>query len=149
MKEKLSYRGMLAVGVQERIRLRTMKGKVGYKITKFQIMPNTPGIANGEYIAKIYSKSQTGTESSTIDFTEGDLLATCFGGSSTNNTQIPPLQVTIFDNAEFNQDIFIYIMDASGGSVPCNYYIELETMDLSDVQSTQLTLKSLRDIASQ
>ena len=110
-------------------------------------MPKTPGIANAEYVAKIYNSDQTGITTSTIDFTENNLLATCFGGSSTNNTQIPPLQVTIFDNREFNQDIFIYVMDVSGGTVPCNYYIELETMQLTETQTTQLTLSSIRTVA--
>ena len=56
----------------------------------------------------------------------------------------------IFDNAVFNQDLFIYVTDTKGaaGAAQCNYYIELETMPLSDIESTKLTLQSLRNIAS-
>jgi len=53
-----------------------------------------------------------------------------------------------FDNEKFNQDIFIYIVDAEGGTEPANYYIELETMSLSDLESTMMTLQSLRTLAS-
>ena len=149
MKRKLSYKGQLPPGNQDRIKLSTLKGKKGYKIVKFQMIGSTPGdssTGNGEYIGKIYATDQINNVSSSIDFTEGDLLATCFIGSSTNNTQGIGEMTTIFDNKEFNQDIFVYIVDESGGSTPCNYYIELERMDLNDLQATQLTLQSIRNI---
>ena len=53
MSTKISYKCKLAIGLEDRIRLKTIKGKIGYKITKFQILPTTPGSANFEYIAKI------------------------------------------------------------------------------------------------
>ena len=40
------------------------------------------------------------------------------------------------------------MIDASGNTVPGNYYIEVETMELSDVQATQLTLKNIKTITS-
>ena len=48
----------------------------------------------------------------------------------------------------FNQDIYVNITDISGSTVPANYYIELETIPLSDIQATQLTLKNIRTITS-
>jgi hypothetical protein len=57
-------------------------------------------------------------------------------------------QIIIFDNEKFNQDIFVNITDAAGETTPANYYIEVEAMPLSDLQSTQLTLKSLRTLTS-
>jgi len=39
----LCYRGLLACGGQETILLSTKKGEVGYRITKFQLMPQKPG----------------------------------------------------------------------------------------------------------
>ena len=147
MSKKISYKGQLPIGVQERIKLSTKKGKIGYKITKFQVMSSTPGVGEVEYVAKIYSKSQTGSESATVNFTEGDLMAALYYQDQPA-TAYPSATDVIFDNAVTNQDIFIYIMDAEGGTIPANYYIELETMPLSDVETTQLTLKSLRNIAS-
>lgn len=147
MSKTISFRGQLAIGVQERIKLSTMKGKVGYKITKFQVMSSTPGVGEVEYVAKIYSKSQLGSESTTVNFTEGDLMAALYYQDQPA-TAYPSATDVIFDNAITNQDIFIYIMDAEGGTIPANYYIELEAMPISDIESTMMTLKSLRNIAS-
>ena len=38
--------------------------------------------------------------------------------------------------------------DADGNTTPANYYIELETMALSDIETTKLTLQSIRTITS-
>jgi len=45
-----TFRGLLADGGQDRIRLSTIKGKVGYKIAKFEGFPNTPGVTDYESI---------------------------------------------------------------------------------------------------
>ena len=146
MSKKISFKGTLPVGLQDRIKLSTINGKVGYKITKFQLVPVAPGTSNYEYVGKIFTKDQTGSISTTIDFTDSDLLAAIYSaGKSAENVQ--PI-VTIFDNQMFNQDIFVTIHDASGGTEPCNYYIELETMSLSDMETTMLTLQSIRTVTS-
>ena len=41
MSKTISYKGQLPVGEQDRIRLKTNNGKVGYKISKFQLMPRS------------------------------------------------------------------------------------------------------------
>ena len=136
------------MGVQDKINLKTLNGKTGYKITKFQLMSTTPGVNKYEYIGQIFKTNQAGSITSTVDFTHGDLLAVTYlkGNSGANDAGFD--EIIIFDNEKFNQNIFINITDASGGTVACNYYIELETMSLSDIQTTQLTLQSLRNIAS-
>ena len=147
MSKTLSFRGILDMGVQQKIKLSTIKGKTGYKITKFQILSETPGnIAHVEFVAKIYAKSQTSFPA-TVDFTESDLLAAAYYQDHTNTGTGDSVTV-IFDNNTFNQDIFIYCEDAGGSTARCNYYFELETVALSDIESTQLTLKSLRNLAS-
>jgi hypothetical protein len=143
---KISYKGQLAMGLQDEINLKTNKGKVGYKITKFQIISSTPGTTGSvEFVAKIFNKDQTGSISPAVDFTDSNLLACAFyqdRANASSNTE-----TIIFDNKEFNQNIFITVQDAEGATIPCNYYIELETMDLSDIQTTQLTLQNLRTVA--
>jgi len=145
MSKTLSFRGIVDMGVQQKINLRTMKGKTGYKITKLEIINKGTGTAAPELVFKIYSKPQTSFPA-TVDFSEGDLLGMAYytsyttGGANTS--------AIIFDNQVFNQDIYVYAEDAASGTDPCNYYIEIETISLSDVQSTQLTLKNLRTIAS-
>jgi len=135
-----SFRGLLADGAQERISLATIKGKVGYRITKFQIMSAVPVTASGEQIAKIY-KSEQGTPTNTVNFSEGDLLGVALFIHNDNyaNTQTH----VIFDGETFNQDIFVTY--ASGaGSNPCNYYLELEQFTLAPDEATVATLKDIK-----
>ena len=146
MSKTISFRGTLPIGEQDRIRLKTNNGKVGYKITKFQVITTTPGGATSEMIGQIFKTDQTGNITTTVDFSDKDLLAMAFyqDGATIDNTQN---MTVIFDNEKFNQDIFVNITDASGSTVPGNYYIELEAMSLSDLESTMLTLQSLRSIS--
>ena len=137
---------MLDIGVQEKIKLATLNGKRGYRIKKVEIINKSTGTVAPETLFKIYSKDNSGSITGTVDFTEGDLLGmvyyTSFTAGGANTSAI------IFDNEVFNQDIFVYATDSSGATDPCNYYIELETVALTDIQATQLTLKNLRTIAS-
>ena len=57
-------------------------------------------------------------------------------------------ETIVMDNTVFNQDIFITAGDPDGGTVAVNYYIELEAMELSEIETTQLTLRNLRTITS-
>ena len=43
-----SFRGQIAMGGQETIRLSTNQGTVGYKIKKFRLMSSAPGTASVE-----------------------------------------------------------------------------------------------------
>ena len=147
MSKKLSYRGQLPIGEEERIRLATIKGKVGYKISKFQLISTTPGSANYEYVGKI-TKVKDPNIGPTVKFTDADLLAVVYYKGNLSSNESATTDTIIFDNEKFNQDIFVNITDAGGGTVECNYYIELETMDLSDLETTMLTLKNIRTITS-
>lgn len=149
MSKTISFRGKLNIGVQQKLKLSTLKGKRGYRIKRFEIMTVTPGTAAFEYCAKIFAKDQTGSIVDTVDFSESDLLAAVCQFMNSDNVGIFTDQV-IFDNEIFNQDIFIYITDtkAVAAADQCNYYIELETVKLTDLESAQMTLKSLRQIAS-
>ena len=133
---------MLADGGQDRIRLQTIRGKVGYKIVKFQLMTEKPGTTDYEQIVKIFKTSQTSIVEA-IDFTNTDLLAAGFteGAAATNFIGDP--MTVIFDNEIFNQDIFISHFDAKG-ALPCNYYLELEVVPLDDKMAEYSTLKDLR-----
>ena len=143
----ISYKGTCDIGTQDRISLRTIKGKIGYRITKFQIMSTAPGVGNSEFIGQIYKKDQTGSIATTVNFTDPDLLAVSFVKEGSSPAE-GYANTIIMDNEKFNQDVFVNITDASSGTTPCNYYIELETMDLSDLETTMLTLKSLRTVTS-
>jgi len=147
MSKTISYRGVLAIGLVEQLRLKTIKGKVGYKITKFQIISNQPGAGDYKLVGKVFKKDPTGSVSPLINFSNSDLLAAAYYTSG-NVVNEQASTVIVFDNEMFNQDIFISIDDQGGNTTPCNYYIELEAVNLSELETTMLTLKSLRTITS-
>jgi len=140
-----TFRGLLADGGQDRIRLSTMKGKVGYKIIKFDLFPNRPGgTSHVESIMQIFKNEQTTvvTANSIVNFTDSDLLAAAYLTDDVNNAS-GPIQIVIFDNETFNQDIYITHTDEAG-SAACNYYFELEVIPLDDVGAEYTTLKDMR-----
>jgi hypothetical protein len=147
MSRIISYRGTLAMGLEERISLATIKGKVGYKINKFQLISTAPGTNDYEYVGKI-TKVADPNIGPVINFTDADMLAVVYRKANPNADRMAVANTIIFDNEKFNQDIFVNITDASGGTLACNYYIELETMELSDLETTMLTLKNMRTVTS-
>ena len=145
MSKTLSFRGILDEGLEERIKLSTLDGKRGYRIVKFKTISSLIGVNEYETMTKIYTKAQ-GSGSTGVDFSESDLLAASY--IEDNPSHAYPLSETVFfDNEIFNQDIFINTASLTG-TVRVNYYIQLETVKLTNTQSTQLTLKNLRTIAS-
>ena len=148
MSKKLSYRGTINIGEQDRIKLATINGKTGYKINKLQIISTQPGGADSEFIAQVTKTDKTGSITTDVNFTDSTLLAVCYHKSDQSSSQGVTDDVIIFDNEKFNQDIFINITDKSGATVACNYYIELEAMPINDLEATMLTLKSIRNITS-
>jgi hypothetical protein len=148
MSKTISFKGKLDIGLEDRIKLSTLNGKIGYRITKFQILSTLPGQGSAaELIAQIYNKSQEGSIGTTVDFTNSELLAVAYQEFKNASGNGMPTTI-IFDNVKFNQDIFVNITDASGGTTPCNYYIELEAMSISDLEATYLTLQNIKTIAS-
>ena len=152
MSRTLSFRGQLAIGVEERISLHTNTGQTGYQITKFQILSSAPGAANLELIAQIYkTPDELGGSNinTTPDFSNNRLLAVSYMKERAGDFYGHGLGPIIFDNEIFNQDVYINITDAAGGTTPCNYYIEMEQMDLALDESTVATLKDIRNAGSQ
>jgi hypothetical protein len=134
-----TFRGQLADGGQDKIRLSTKKGKIGYRIVKFQIIDKLPGTLNTENVVKIYKIPQT-TVDGVIDFSDGNLLGTgVYKPQYASDT--PNI---IFDQETFNQDIYVTHKDISGNSSLINYYIELEVMSLSDNAAAVSTLRDIR-----
>jgi len=135
-----SFKGLLADGGQHTILLRTNDGKTGYKIVKFQIMPEQSN-NNYELTTKIFTIEQTAVTSA-VDLSDQTCLAAAFAGLASG--AYAGAQTIIHDNITFNQDIYITSKDDSG-SQACNYYIELEKMALDLNESTVATLKDIRN----
>jgi len=137
-----TFRGLLADGGQDRIRLSTIKGKVGYMLTKFEVVGVAPGTSSYETVLKIYKNNQT-TIDAAINFSDSDLLAaaayshdSALGSGLTTN-------IIIFDTEMVNQDIYI-THKATGDANDMNYYFELESIPLDDAGAEYTTLKDMR-----
>ena len=139
-----TFKGMLPIGEQEKIHLSTNDGLIGYKIKNFQIISSTPGASTYELVGKIYLTDQSGKITSTADLSESDLIAVAFQSFNSSTSSPGYLEPVIFDKETFNQDIFVYIVDVSGNTVPASFYLELEQMKLDLNASTYITVKNIR-----
>ena len=145
-----TYRGMLANSAQDRIRLSTIRGKVGYQIVKFELMTHIPADANDtEHIVMIWKTERTSTQlgdttTAQPDFTDSDLLAVGVNIQDVVGSGHGYWMETIFDNEIVNQDIYISARDVGGTAVACNYYLELEVIPLDDAGAEYATLKDMR-----
>jgi hypothetical protein len=138
-----TFRGILADGEQNRIRLSTKKGKIGYKIIKFQTMTADPYAGDAaEHIMKLFKIKQT-TVDGHVDFADGNLLAAAIINNHTNGFSDPSIPVIIFDQEVFNQDVYVTHIDTQG-AISCNYYLELETFTMSDNAAVVSTLRDIR-----
>ena len=140
-----SFRGLVTSGGLETISLHTNNGSTGYKIKKFEAMPQDPSGASGTNVLKIFTIPQT-TATSTINFEDNTLLAAAVISHNASAFQYPPETVVIFDNITFNQDIYVTQLDADGNATACNYHIELEQVKLDLNENTVATLKDIRNI---
>ena len=139
-----TFRGQLtdsSPGNQQRIRLQTIKGKVGYRIVKFQLMGVTPGTVSQESVVKIFKEEQT-TIDGVVDFTDSGMLAVAIWFNKAS-VDFAVSHHIVFDNEIFNQDIYITHLDADSAN-GCNYYLELEVIPLDDAGAEYTTLKDMR-----
>jgi hypothetical protein len=137
-----TFRGLLADPEQNRIRLSTKKGKIGYRIKKLEIITKTPGASQVEHIVKIYKVVQSSIDGS-IDLADGNLLAVATYHENDNGWTAGPLNKVIMEQEVFNQDIYITGIDVNGSS-SVNYYLELETTTLTDNAAAVSTLRDIR-----
>jgi len=144
MNRIISYRGQLSMSTQDTINLHTNDGKTGYKIHKFQIMSSTPGVGDVEFVAQIYKTEETSNINTTPDFTNSRLLAVIYYQDGASQVY-PSATETIFDLEVFNQDIYVNITSPNSSTVKCNYYIELEQIDLSEDQALVAIVKNIRN----
>ena len=139
-----TYRGLLADGGQDTIRLSTGQGKVGYRIRKLELFPHLPGTESVESTVMVWRNQQTSipTDTATVDFSNAQLLGAAMFHDSSSEGNLNPLYV-VFDNVVINQDIFVTHTDTNA-NIPINYYLELEQIALSDNEATVATVKDMR-----
>ena len=132
-----TFKGQLADGAQDRIRISTIKGKVGYRIIKFQLFPAVQDSAKDSLV--VILKKDPGAVVTTVDFTNEDVLAAALMYNGTYEVQ----ESVVFDQEIFNQDIYVTNNDSIGSNA-MNYYIELETIALTDMSAEYTTIKDIR-----
>ena len=135
---------MLADGAQQRISLETIRGETGYKIVNFHIFQSNPGTVGQASTVKIFTIKQTivSTTAADIDFSDNTLLGVA--SLADWSDRLLSQDVVVFDNMIFNQDIYVTHTETAG-TAPCNYYIEIEQMDLALDEATVATLKNIRN----
>ena len=140
-----SFRGMLAEGQIETIRLSTNTGLTGYKIKKFQLMPELYGAGSGELesIVKLFSVKQT-TADEYINFNNPVLLGAAIINNDSAAESYPTVLTTVFDNVIFNQDIYITHKNQHPDEASVSWYLELEQVKLDINEATVATLKDMR-----
>ncbi len=138
-----SFRGLLADGGQDEIRLERQNANVAYRIVKFQIIGAEPGTEHMEHTVKIYKDKPSAIDNA-VDFTDSSLLGLAYIQDSTESGYPSSVDI-IFDNVLFSRNIFVTHEDTVG-SQPCNYYIELEEVPVSASALIQLKLGTARRI---
>lgn len=136
-----SFRGLMDSGTQERIRLQTNDGRTGYRIVKFEVIANEPGAVSQESILKIY-KQEPAAIDGIIDFSDNLLIGSAIWFNK-SSVDFPVSKQIVFDTEIFNQDIYITHDDVDAAEA-CNYYIDLEVIDLSSNSAEYTTLKDVR-----
>ena len=139
-----SFRGLLADGGQDEIRLERQNLNVAYRIVKFQIIESAPGTSDVEIVTKIYREKQNSFVA-TVDFTETDLLGVAFYMSG-NVTAETTSNTIIFDNTLFSRNIYVSTRDGGAGASSVNYYIEIEEVPVSASALMQLKLGVARKL---
>tara|TARA_R100000781_G_scaffold113415_2_gene81855 strand:- start:463 stop:909 length:447 start_codon:yes stop_codon:yes gene_type:complete len=142
-----TFRGLLADGDMETIRLGTPKGLIGYRIIKFEAMPTNPSGDNLEVTLQLWKTkgSTSGATTTAIDFNNQNMLAALYIEDYSATEHVFNKDTVIFDNEIFNQDIYITSTASSeASSSGMNYYIELEQVKLDTHEAAVATLKDMR-----
>jgi len=138
-----SFRGLLADGGQDKIRIEGATGAIAWRITKFQIISTAPGQGADESILQIWREEQSSvsTTAVTLDFTESELLGVGYWAAPAAGYHLD--SIVVFDNALFVRNIYVTHTNVAS-AVACNYYIELEEVKLSAAGMAQLAVAAAR-----
>ena len=143
-----TFRGLLADGDTQIIRLGTNKGEIGYKVRKFEAFPYSPTDDNAENVLTLWTQKEDAVNASAVavNFSAPGLLAALYISNHGGEENVFVKDTVVIDNVKFNQDIYVASRIKSGAveSNGINYYIELEQMKLDLNEATVATLKDMR-----
>jgi hypothetical protein len=139
-----SFRGKLADGGQERIRIQGPVGAIAWRITKFELI-GPDASESIESTVKIYRMEQTSVDDA-IDFTDSNLLgAGVINQSQVSQNYSDDVRI-IFDNELFVQNIYVTNKGVDY-TASVNYYIELEEVKVSQAGMAQLAVATVRRLS--
>ena len=134
-----TFSGLMADDSILRIRLGTNDGLIGYKIKKFQLMPETQNVNQASLF--VISTVEPDAVFTTVDFNSPIIIGA--GSYRSKESTFTQDNIVVFENVKFNQDIFI-THNESSGTRGCNFYLELEQIRLDLNEATVATLKDMR-----
>jgi hypothetical protein len=137
-----TFRGLLADGDIETIRLGTNNGLIGYKIKVFDLMPNNPWTQDYESFVQLFTVKPD-TAPGVADFSNSLLLGAAMWSSKEAGEYYPEDKHIVFDNIAINQDIYVTFKDTKSND-GMNFYLELEQIKLDLNEATVSTLKDMR-----
>ena len=137
-----SFRALLGDGAVYEIELERQNANIAYRITKFEILPETV-YTFATFSLMVWRESQDSVLSSaSINFSDPDLLAAgawAFG-SGEGNVQ----SNVIFDNMLFSRNIFVTCTEETTSGLKCNFYLELEEVPVTASTLMQIKLGTAR-----
>ncbi len=135
-----TFRGKLLHGVSNMhtIRLSTNDGMTGYRIKKFQLLPQNLNNTFDSTVALWINEPDTISDN--VDFDNQQMLG---AGVMYESGNLGEEHIIVFDNVVINQDIYI-THHQQAGSDWINYYLELEQIKLDLNEATVATLKDMR-----
>jgi len=137
-----SFRGFLANGKQDKIRIQGPIGAIAWRITKLDLISEAPASTTQETVVKVFREDGE-TIDANINFTQDSLLAAGYFEGHSNSTDFGGT-IIVFDGDLFVRDIYIMGVDGSGGDMPINYVIELEEVKVSRAGMAQLAVAAAR-----
>ena len=145
-----TFRGLMGHGDMDRIHLKTINGRTGYRIVKFDTIKSTPGAGSDiEGVTKVYTVRQDPTAvDGVVDLSDQTLIAVNYnkmGNVVTDNDD----RTIVFDDTIVNQDLYVTFSDITGNQNSMNYYLELEQFKIDSDEATVATLTNMRTTATQ
>jgi len=140
-----TFRGLLADGGQERVRIQGATGEIAWRINKLEIIGIRPSSTVQESTVKIYREKQDSVTDS-IDLSDTNLLAVAYRETYSSSTGGGDESVIIVVTDLFARNIYVTHEDGSSGGA-CNYYIELEEVKVSKAGMAQLAVAAARRLS--
>ena len=135
-----SFRGLLADGVQEGLRIQGSVGAIAWRISKFEVL-GPDAATNMRQVLKIYREEQSSVDT-VINFADDELL----GAAVLEDYDALATAVAssvIFDNNIFVRNIWL-TSKGHTDTPSTNYYIELEEVKVSKAGMAQLAVAAAR-----